>query len=276
MYTAQSGINKPIRLVMNVFQSFHEGRFLAYQMFIRDLKASVRQSFLGFLWHFIPALATAAIWIVLNNQKIVTLDNVPMNYPAFAITGTVIWALFTESVNKPLTRFTASKSILVKLNFPREALVLASIYDMLFSMVLKLLVLIPALIAMGYTPELNWLVAILSLLPLVLLGLSIGVLLVPIGMLYTDIGKGLSFVFQLLMYLSPVVYPLSTEGVIGLIHKLNPSTPFIESARSSFGDYSYNLYEPYIIWSGISVLLFVGSLIILRVSLSAIIERSGS
>lgn len=277
VYTADSGISNPFGLLGEIFRGFKKGRFLAYQLFIRDLKASVRQSFLGFFWHFIPAIAQAAIWIVLNGQKVVSVENIPMeSYPAFAIVGTIMWSLFTEGVNKPLARFNSAKGMMIKLNFPREAIILATFYDLMFSLLLKLMVLIPALLMMGYYPSIEWIYAILGIFPMYLLAISFGLLIVPVGMLYTDIGRGIGFIFQLAMYLSPVVFALQSDGVLGWIHRLNPTSPYIEFIRSNFGEYEFTLGIEMIVWSVISLVIFLFGIVILKLSLPAILERSGS
>lgn len=263
-------------MLISICKGFSAGRFLGYQLFIRDLKASVRQSFLGFFWHFIPAIATAAIWIVLNNQRVVAVSLAPMKYPAFAITGTILWTIFTESVTKPLMRFNAVKPTMTKLNFPREAVIIASLYDIIFSVILKLIILIPSLMLMGYMPTVNWLYALTGIFPLMILSLSLGLLLVPIGMLYMDISKGITIIFQVLMYLSPAVFPLQRSGLMGFIHKINPVTPFLEFIRSNLGGYAFTLYPSLLLWSAIGIFLLLLSVIIVKISLSAILERSGT
>lgn len=276
VYTADSGVSKPLSLLKTILNGFLEGRFLAYQLFVRDLKASVRQSFLGFFWHFIPAIATAVIWILLNSQNVISVGELPMSYPGFAITGTILWSLFTEAVNKPLFRFNSGKSMMVKLNFPREALLLAAIYDLLFSLLLKLIVLIPALLVLGYTPGIDWLYAVLGLLPLLFVGMTLGLLIVPLGMLYTDIGKGIVVIFQLMMYLSPVIFPFQEKGLMGLIHKYNPVSPYIEFVRSNFGGYDFLLSTEFLVWTIASLVMFIFGLVFLKLSLPAVLERSGA
>lgn len=276
IYTSDSGVSRPIGLVKDIFEGFREGRFLAKQLFVRDLKASVRQSLLGFFWHFVPAIATAIIWIILNSQKVITLNDLPMEYPAFALTGTILWSLFTEAVNKPLNRYNGAKSIMVKLNFPREAILLTAVYDILFSLLLKLIVLIPALVIIGYYPSYNWILGIVGIIPMILLGVGLGVLLVPMGMIYTDVKKGIGLVFQTMMYLSPVIFPFQKEGVMGLIHRWNPISPYIEFIRSNLGSYEFTLSFQYFIWFVLSLIVLIIGLIILKLSLPAILERSGS
>lgn len=276
IYSAESGVSNPIKLLREIFKGFKEGHFLAYQLFIRDLKASVRQSFLGFFWHFVPAIATAVIWILLNSQKVISIGDLPMKYPAFAITGTIVWSLFTEGVNKLSGRFNSSKGMMVKLNFPKEAIILAAFYDLMFSLMLKLIVLIPSLVLIGYMPEWSWLLGLAGVFPLLILGISFGLLLVPIGMLYTDVKRGVALTLQVMMYLSPVIFPYQTKGIMGVIHKWNPVSPYIEFIRSNFGGYEFVLGYQFILWIVASIVLFLFGLIVLKLSLPAILERSGA
>jgi lipopolysaccharide transport system permease protein len=88
---------------------------------VRDISAQYRQSLLGILWAFLPPLITAVIFITLNSRKVINVEETSIPYPVFAIFGTVLWHFFVYSLNAPLRVVTASKSLLTKINFPREA-----------------------------------------------------------------------------------------------------------------------------------------------------------
>lgn len=275
-YSPESGLAKPSKMIVEIYNGFKEGRHLAYRLFIRDLRASVRQSYLGMFWLFIPALATAGIWVFLNDQKVVQIENVPMAYPAFALCGTVLWSLFTEAVTKPIQRFNAAKGMMAKLNFPREALILAAFYDLCFSLFLKLLVLLPALMLFGFYPSMDWFIAFGGILLLFILGFSFSLILLPLAMLYTDINRGLGLAFQFLMYLSPVIYPLKDSGMLGSIQKINPVSPFIELVRSHFGNYEFSMMPILLVWIGVTLIVFILGMLLVKVALSAILERVGA
>jgi lipopolysaccharide transport system permease protein len=263
-------------MLKGIFKGFVEGRELAYRLFLRDFKASYQASILGVVWVFLPPLATASLWIFLNNQQVVNVKQTAINYPAFIICGTILWSLFTESINKPVQRFNQAMSMMVKLNFPREAILLATVYDLLVSLGLKLLVLVPILWFMGYPPSLDWLYLIPSLFGLMLMGISIGLLLVPFGLLFNDISNIITLGLPFAMYLTPVVYPIAKGGIIGKIHIVNPVTPWLELIRSLFCGYTFHLYTPLFIWLAIGVVILLIGLIAFRISLPIIVERSGS
>lgn len=259
-----------------IFKSFLIGRNLAYRLFIRDFKASFEKSILGIVWLFLPPILTAGIWIFLNNQKIITITDTPMLYPAYSLSGSLLWAIFAESLTKPMQRYKSAMSMMVKLNFPREAVLLAAIYDIFVSVGLKLLVIIPLLWFMGYPPSLEWLYIIPFLLGLILMGISLGLLLVPFGLLFNDISNMITLGLPFAMYLTPVVYPIAKGGLLGSIQAINPVTPWLERIRSLLGGYNFDLYTPLFAWLLIGILILMIGLIGFRLALPIIIERSGN
>jgi len=265
------------KLLKEILVGFKEGRDLAWSLFSRDVKAGNRKSVFGYIWLFLPPLATAGIWIFLNGQRVVAVQQTPMKYAAFTLCGTLLWSLFSETIVKPMNRFQAAMPMMGKLNFPREAIILASFYDTVFALLVRLLLLVPALWMLGYPPGWMFLPAMAALLGLTFCGLAIGIFLCPIGLLYTDIAKGIGVILPFAMYLTPVVYPLrAREGMLAVIQGINPVTPFLECVRSLVGGYEFHLQKDLIIWTVIVALMAVLGLLILKISLPIIVERSGS
>lgn len=275
VYSSQNSFSLP-QLFKEIVLGFLEGRELAWRLFVRDIKASYKKSFLGILWIFIPPLLTAGIWIFLNGQEIVSIDNTPMKYPAFVLAGTILWSFFAEAMVKPIQRFQGAMSMMSKLNFPRESLILASVYDQLFSLSAKLLILIPVLAFYGYFPDWTWLASIIGIFGLLIVGIAIGLFLSPMGLLYNDIGKAIPMVLPFVMYLSPVIYPLRASGKFAFLQGINPVTPFLELSRSGLGGYEFTLFTPLWIWSILIGVLLLFSLVVIKISLPIVVERNGS
>jgi len=276
VYTARREENF-FKLLKSVLLGFKEGRELAWRLFVRDRKANYRKSMLGFFWIFLPPIATALIWVFLKQQKVVAIQDVPMPYTAFVVVGTLCWSLFAESIMKPLQRYQASMSMMTKLNFPREAIILASFYDIFFSVLLKITVLVPILWMLGFPPTWAFLPAMFCMLTLALAGLTLGLFISPFGLLYGDVGKALPVVLPFCMYLTPVIYPQRAfTGLLALIQKGNPVIPFLERARSLFGSYEFQLNTELLWWSIILLIMLVVGIFLLRLSLPIIVERSGS
>jgi lipopolysaccharide transport system permease protein len=205
VYTPGSGLRSPLVMARQMWKDLLDSRELAWRLTIRDISAQYRQSLLGILWAFFPPIATALIFIVLNNRKIINIGDTVIPYPAFVMFGTVLWQVFVESLNSPLKVVTRSKQMLCKINFPREALILSAFEQTLFSLAIKLLILIAVFILFQIPVTWSTLLCLPAIMVLILLGLTFGLLLTPLGILYTDITHGLTIITGLWFFITPVV-----------------------------------------------------------------------
>jgi len=253
-----------------------DGHSLGLRLFRRDLKAGFEASILGYAWTILPPLASAALWIFLNNQRVIKLTDTGMSYPAFVLVGTTFWAVFSESVNKPIQRYKSAMSMMVKLNFPREALAVASVYDLLFSMTLKLVVLYILLFVLGVSPTLSALGLIPLLVGVIFTGISIGVFIAPFGILFNDISRAMNLALPFLMYFSPVVYAINSDSLLGRLQAFNPMATWIDHGRWLIGGSPIACHSGLFAWTMLSTLLMLLGLIMLRIALPIIVERSGS
>lgn len=272
-YSADSRLQHPAHMVRDMFRDLVVGRELAWRLAVRDIRAQYRQTFLGFLWVFILPLANTITWIFLSGTGIVAVGETALPYPVYVFIGTMLWAVFMDALNAPLQQTNAAKSMLAKLNFPREALIVSGIYQTLFNAVIKVMLLIGALILLGITPGWSILLFPLGILSLVLVGTAIGLMLTPIGMLYTDIGRGLPLVMQFLMYVTPVVFPMPKEGWAATLFILNPLSPLILTTR----DWLTGLPPEYLVYfiavNLLAFLLLLAVWIVYRLAMPILIER---
>lgn len=255
-------------------KDIYSSRFLSRQLAERDIKAQYRQSYLGLFWAFFTPLATALVWIVLNNSGTVRLTDTGMPYPLFAFTGTLIWSIITESINSPIQSTNSARGILTKINFPKEALLISGIYKLLFNTSIKLLLLL--FFVLVYDVGLSWtlLLVPVAVICAVLVGTTIGLFITPIGLLYTDVNKIITFGLQFVMYATPVVYALPKEdSLLKYVMTYNPLTPIILTTRDFVvgvvSDYSFQFL---IVLIFCIPLLLIG-LAIYRLSIPIIVER---
>ena len=115
----------------------------------------------------------------------------------------------------------------------------------------------------------------LGILGILLLGLAIGILLIPLGSLYGDVSRFITFALGFLMYLTPVVYPVPKEGWASTLVHLNPATYLLGTTREwlSFGESVYA--TQFLILSGISIILIGLGLIILKIVMPHLVARMG-
>lgn len=273
IYTPASSLRRPVKLVSEMFRDLRRGRELAWRLAVRDISAQYRQAALGLLWAFILPLANTLIWIFLNGTGIVTVGATELPYPVYVFTGTILWAIFMDALNAPLQQTMAARPMLVKINFPREALIVSGIYQTLFNAGIKIVLLLIALVLFGVYPGWSLLLFPLSILSLVLAGTAVGLLLTPVGMLYTDIGKALPLLMQFFMYLTPVVFPIPTSGWAATIFELNPVTPLILTSRDWLTGYPADYLVGFLWVNAVVLLLLTVVWIVYRLAMPIIIER---
>lgn len=260
--------------IVNSLPQAHE---LGFRLFKRNIKALYRQSFLGFAWALLPPLATAVLWIFLRSNNVISVQDTGVSYSIFVITGTMLWQVFSEAILAPLTQVIDNKTMLSKINIPREGLLLSGLYQLFFNTLIKILLLACVFLYFHQTISLPSIIfAPVGLIAIVLAGFSIGLLLTPIGMLYQDINRGLGVLLPFFMYLTPTVYPVSRTGMIGLIMKFNPIAIFITQTRNWLTAQPVFDMEFFWVYTFLIVLVFLVGLVLYRLSMPIIIERIGS
>jgi lipopolysaccharide transport system permease protein len=261
---------------LKMFSDLKEAGYLGKQLFIRDTKGMFRQSFLGVLWAFIPPFFNAAIWVFLNASGAVHISAPGINYPLFVLCGTILFQTFTEAMMMPFQTIEAGKSMLSKLNFPREAFLITTFYKLLFNFLLKLAALLAIVLFLETHFTAYTLLFPLGVLAIILLGMSIGILLIPFQMLFQDFSRMLLLGGQVLMYLTPVVYPTPQSGFLKTLVTINPLTEFINIPRNWFNGINEGNFGLYFLLIGISIVLCLFGWLLYRVTMPIIVERIGA
>ncbi|MBW4647116.1 MAG: ABC transporter permease [Kastovskya adunca ATA6-11-RM4] len=248
-------------------------RELAWRLMVRDISAQYRQSFLGIAWAFIPPIVLAAGFTLASNANIINVGATDIPYPAYVVFSTALWQTFVEALNGPVQAVTAAKSMLARINFPREALILAKLGEVAFNFAIKLILIIGLFIWFQVPVTWTVILAPVALIHLVLLGTLFGILLAPLGVLYQDVSKGLTMVTGFWLFLTPVVYPVPTGGAFKFLVQHNPVTPLLVTTRELAT--TGVLTEAPGFWV-VSALTFVGLLltwIAFRLAMPFVIER---
>lgn len=273
IYTPDSDLRNPKVFLSEMFHDIVNGRELAWQLTIRDIKAQYRQSFLGLLWAFILPLANTVTWIFLNSTGIVKLEPTGIPYPLYVFSGTLLWSIFMESLQSPLIKTNSSRDLLAKINFPREAIIVSGIYTSVFNGMIKILLIILTFSIFGLYPGWSLLLFPFVFLSLILTGTTIGLLLTPIGTLYNDVGRGIPLVMQFVMYVTPVVFPMPRSGLPMMLFKINPLSELIILCRDLLSGVQTHFTLTFVVVNaGMVALLFIGWAIF-RLVMPVIIER---
>ena len=163
--------------------------------------------------------------------------------------------------------------MLAKINFPREALIVSAFYDVLFNLLIKSIIIVG--IFVYFKVPLTWglLMAPMAILILILLGMAIGLLLTPLGTLYTDVTQGLIVVTSFWFFLTPVVYSPPQSFPYSLMTTLNPVSPILTGARDLLTKGVVTNIGPFLVVSLLTILGLFIAWMIYHIALPILIER---
>ncbi|MEO1619058.1 MAG: ABC transporter permease [Planctomycetota bacterium] len=276
LYTADPSMRHPVKLLRAIVRDFRQCRTLAWRLFIRDLRARYRESYLGYAWAFLPILVTTSIFVFLRSSGSVRFDETPVPYPAFALIGMVLWQTFVDALQIPLRSVRAARTMLTKINFPREALLLSAIGEVLFNLVVRLLLLLAVLLWFQIVPPATVLLMPIGVAGLIALGLILSLFLMPISLLYTDVSKGLPLVTMAMLFLTPVLYPVPTSGIGERLARFNPASLFLQPTRDCLTTGQVLGLPQFALLAGVIAVSMVWGLMVYRVSMPHVIARMES
>src|SRR5512138_3542484 len=238
----------------------------------RDFVAAYKQTVLGPLWYLIqPLLTTITFTFIFGRVADLPTDGLPQFL--FYMSGTVVWGYFAACLLKTSETFVSNAHLFGKVYFPRLAVPVSVLISSLVTFLVQFAMFIGFTIWFAFrgtdiTP--NWLwIALSPLLILIMagLGLGFGVIVSSLTTKYRDLRFLVQFGVQLLMYATPVIYPVSSipEPVRWII-LANPMTPIVEAFRFAFlgagtVDLGHLLYS----FGFMLVVVFLGSIIFNRV-----------
>ena len=276
VYTPGSPLRDPRKLLQDLARDLSAGRELAWRLLVRNISARYRQTLLGYFWAIFPPLATTAIWLFLTREQVVTVNTGNIPYPVFLITGTILWQTFVDAIQIPVRVVSESKTMLAKINFPREALPMTAFAECWFNAGIRAVVLAVAYIYLGFTPAATLLLAFAGLLAIILLGLMIGLLLSPFALLYQDVNNGLVLLCQVWMYCSPVIYLPKTTGWMGTLNRWNPISSLLCQTRDWVINGQNTYVQPSLVVFFATSIGMCVAFIVYRIGLPRAIERISS
>lgn len=209
------------------------------QLFVkRDIITQYKQTVLGPTWFIIqPIMTTIMYMVVFNGIAGIKTGNVPA--VLFYLAGITMWSYFSDCLNKTSNTFTANANIFGKVYFPRLIVPLSIVCSNLVRFTIQfglfICVYLFFVFVKGEYVAPNWYLLMLPLLIMMMAGLAFGfgILISSLTTKYRDLTVLFSFVVQLWMYVTPVIYPLSTitSPQKQWIMALNPLTSILETFK---------------------------------------------
>lgn len=231
---------EPKRSLLDVnFKEIWHYRDLILLFVRRDFVSQYKQTILGPIWLFIQPLFTTITFLFVFN-KIAKISTDGINPTLFYLSGITMWNYFADCLTKTSNTFLANAGIFGKVYFPRLVTPISIVISSLIKLGIQFFLFIAAYLffylANQQPISINSTILLLPfyVLTLAILGFGLGVLLSSLTTKYRDLSYLLVFGVQLLMYATPVIYPLSsTGGRLRSLLLLNPMTSVIENFKYS-------------------------------------------
>lgn len=241
-------------------------------MFVkRDFVTFYKQTILGPLWYIIQPLFTTVVFtIIFGRVAQISTDGLPPFL--FYMAGNVVWGYFAATLNATSGTFNTNVAIFGKVYFPRLTVPLATVIVNFLQFFIQFFLFLGFYLyffvkGAAIFPTL-WIICLpVLLLQMALLSFGLGILLSSLTTKYKDLKFAMVFLVQLLMYCTPIVYPLSQipEWLLPY-YILNPMVAVVELFRYGFfGTSAITLTHIFISWCVTLLLVFLGILLFSRI-----------
>lgn len=246
------------------------------ELFVRrNIVVQYKQTVLGPLWYLIqPILTVIMNMVVFGNIAKMSTDGMPQ--ALFYMAGNICWFYFSDCLNQTSNTFTANQNMFGKVYFPRLVVPIAVVISNLLRFVIQVglfVVLYLYFFLAGAPIAPNWAILLTPLLVVMLagLGLGFGILISSLTTKYRDFTILFTFIVQLWMYATPIVYPLSMveKGPLRTLIMANPMTSIIEAFKYA------TLGQGYFSWFALGYsFLFMSVLLLFSVVIFNKVQRN--
>jgi len=235
-------------------------RELLYFFSWRDLKVRYKQTAIGVGWAIFQPLITMVVFSIFFGQLAkIPSDGIP--YPIFVYVGLLFWQFFSSALTDTSNALIGNQAIITKVYFPRLILPISTVVTKFVDFCISSVVLFGLMLYYGYYPNPTGLLILPILLLITFMAATgLGLALSAVNVKYRDVRYVLPFFIQLLMFLTPVIYPASLAGKYAWLLAINPMMGVIQNARAAVLGTAPIDYS-------ILAIAFVGTLVLLVVGI---------
>lgn len=206
-------------------------RDLFYFLTLRDFQIRYRQTIVGVFWSVLRPMISMVIFTVLFH-KVGNFKSSSMPYPVMVLSGLILWQLFSTIVNDASNSMVSNTSLITKVYFPRLILPASSSLVNLVDFFIGFGIFFVIFLFHGMVPTLHFLLLPLPVLCCVALALGVGFFLSAINVMFRDVKYVVSFLLQLGLYVSPVVFESAAlPAYLQSFKAFNPMFGIIDSFR---------------------------------------------
>lgn len=260
-YEAFGEVLGPIDSVILAGRELYWSRHVLWHLFVRDFVAGFRQKLLGYLWIVLVPLIGIASFVFMQWTGILNPGETELPYPIYVYIGTSIWGLFISALTVVANGLISNTDLVMRTNIPKIGLAVTGLASLCYNLLVNLVVLVLLLFVFQLSPSIWSLLYPLTVLPIIMLGVGLGLILSVIGAVARDVTGMFATLINLVMYVTPVVYTAQfSHPLLQEIVHWNPLTYLVDVPRSIFvlgkipdqAGYAFSiLFSIAILWLGI-------------------------
>ncbi|MHB1175812.1 MAG: ABC transporter permease [Sulfuriferula sp.] len=198
-------------------KSLYGYRELLIALAWKNITVRYKQAYLGIAWAIVKPLTLMLIFTLV--KSFVGIDSGTIPYPILTFAALMPWTFFQESASEGVTSVVGNANLIKKIYFPREIFPLTAVVTKLVELGINFFILAGLMVWYHMIPSIYMLWVPLIILYTLLAALTVAFVGAAINVYYRDVGTALPVLLSLLMYASPVIYPLHLVKDKLLVHQ---------------------------------------------------------
>ncbi len=210
-------------------------RHVIWHLFVRDFVAQFRQKILGYFWIVLGPLLGIVPFVFMHRTGILNPGTLDFPYPIYIFIGMGIWGLLISTFSTISGGLLGNADLVMRTSIPKISLAITGLAGILYNLIVHVVVLLIVL-AIYRLPPAPWaLLYPLAVLPMILLGVGLGLMFAVVGAVARDVTGMATTALGLLMYLSPVIYKAEFQHpLLQALVTWNPLSYLVDTPRSLF------------------------------------------
>ena len=248
---------KPHKGLLNInIKELFKYRELLWVLSLKEIKVRYKQTMIGGVWAILqPFLTMVVFTIFFGNVAKIPSDGVP--YAIFSYSGLLLWTYFANSLSLASMSTVTNAALISKIYFPRILLILSSTFVGIIDYFIAFLIVFGMMVFYNFIPTFYLLLIPVILFFTMVLVSGLGFWLSAINVKYRDVKYAVPFFIQLMIFMTPVIYPVSIAGNYKWLLALNPMTGFIEAHRAMILGHQAIDFGMIGLSIGISIVIFI-------------------
>lgn len=245
-----------IDAIVSLFREIRDFRSHINTIFSAEFRSSYRGTALGVFWNFALPLLPVSVYILLSKLRVFPIyQDLPRE--VFISFNVTMWFVITNFITKPMQIVKSQNTTAMKTALPLSSLIVASFARVIFDTLVRLGLIIALMIATKSFPAASAPLFLVVMLAAMTFSLSIGFLLSILNVIYPDIERVTTIILRYGIFLSGVIFPLSSLGPLAGLETINPFAVFITAGRDIvfLGKFEYPL--AFALWSAAGAIVFL-------------------